>query len=333
MSKRLLGFSRLLDLPENHSALTAVQELADVIGAPHSASRPNPLYIHGPAGTGKTCLVKTLQAEVLRRIGHAAIGSLSTKELDSWLNPNETTAGNARMIDEIDLLIIEELHQLAPRFTEQVAHIIDDLRRRQVPLVFTALAGPRFLPFPGRLTTRLASGLVVGLESLQAPSRLKFLQHKAQERQLAVRTEILSWLAERVRGSGRELEGALIRLEALFRLHHHSLDIATVARHFEEEIEANKPTLERIVQQVSDYFQVPAAQVLSGRRDRHLLIPRQIGMYLSRRLTDLSFGEIGARFGGRDHSTVLHGYRKVAASLLHDTGFAGAVQQLQAALT
>src|SRR5205814_360987 len=99
-------------------------------------------------------------------------------------------------------------HQLAPRFTDSLAHLVDELKRRRVPMVFTALAGPRFLPFSGRLRSRLASGLVVGLESLQAPSRLKFLQAKAQERQLAVRSEILAWLAERLRGSGRELEGA-----------------------------------------------------------------------------------------------------------------------------
>jgi chromosomal replication initiator protein len=237
------------------------------------------------------------------------------------------------MVEEVDLLIVEDLHHLAPRFGDQLAHMIDGLKRRQVPLVFTGLAGPRFLPLSGGLTSRLASGLVVGLESMQGPSRLRFLQVKAQERQLAVRPEILAWLAERMRGSGRELEGVLIRLEALCRLHQYSLDLTAVARHFEEEIEANKPTLERIVQQVSDYFQLSAAQLLSSRRDRHVLVPRQIGMYLSRRLTALPLGEIGDRFGGRDHSTVLHSCRKVAEALLHDTGLAGTVQQLQAALT
>jgi chromosomal replication initiator protein len=332
MSRRLLSFSRLLDLPENHSALVAVQELAGAITTGHLASQPNPLYIHGPAGSGKTCLVKTLQAEVLRDTGKAVIGCLPAKEVDSLLRPDEA-AESPRLVDEVDLLIVEDLHHLAPRFSDQLAHLIDGLKRRQVPLVFTGLAGPRFLPFSGRLTSRLASGLVAGLESMRGTSRLKFLQVKAQERQLAVHPEILAWLAERMRGSGRELEGILIRLEALCRLHHHSLDLPAVAQHFEDEIAANKPTLERIVQQVSDYFQLPAAHLLSSRRDRHVLVPRQIGMYLSRRLTDLSLGEIGDRFGGRDHSTVLHGCRKVAKALLHDTGLAGTVQQLQAALT
>src|SRR5438034_9162520 len=210
MSRRLLSFSRFLDLPENHSALVAVQEFAVAITSGHLASQPNPLYIHGPAGSGKTCLVKTLQAEVLRGTGKTVIRCLPAKEVDSLLRPDEAVAEGPRMVEEVDLLIVEDLHQLAPRFGDQLAHMIDGLKRRQVPLVFTGLAGPRFLPLSGGLTGRLASGLVVGLESMRGTSRLKFLQVKAQERQLAVRPEILAWLAERMRGSGRELEGVLI---------------------------------------------------------------------------------------------------------------------------
>jgi chromosomal replication initiator protein len=322
-----------LDLPENHAALVAVQNLADVLRSGHQVRPPIPLYLHGPAGVGKTCLVKALQAEVVRGNGKAAIGWLPAKELDFLLLPQATAADNPRTVDEVDLLIVEDLHQLAPRFANQLADRIDELRRRQIPVVFTALTGPRFLSFSGRLISRLTSGLAVRMELMEAPSRLRFLQELTQARQLAVRTEVLAWLAEHMRGSGRELEGVLIRLEALCRLHDHPLDVAAVARHFEEEIEANRPTFERIVQRVSEYFHLSPVQLLSGRRDRHVLVPRQIAMYLSRRLTALSLGEIGDRLGGRDHSTVLHGCRKVAAALLHDTGLAGTVQQLHAALT
>jgi chromosomal replication initiator protein len=329
--KRLPGFPRLLDLPENHSAWVAVHDLAAGIISDQLEGRPNPLYLHGPAGVGKSCLLNGLRAETLRGAGQTVISFLAAQEVDSLLGQNQTANGH-RIVDQVDLLIIEDLHQLAPRFADQLAHIVDDLKRRRVPMVFTAPTGPRFLPFSGRLISRLVSGLVLGLESLQAPSRLKFLQWKAQQRQLAVHPDILSWLAERLRGSGRELEGALIRLEALCRLHRHSLNLAAVIKHFQEDMDANRPTLDRIVQQVSNYFRVSAAQLLSGRRDRHVLVPRQIAMYLSRRLTDLSLGEIGERFGGRDHSTVLHGCRKVSAILMNDTALAGTVLQLQAVL-
>jgi chromosomal replication initiator protein len=332
MANRLMSFSRLLDLPENHSALVAVQDLAAKLGCDREAPQPNPLYLYGRAGSGKTCLSKALQVEVLRHRGQAVIGWLSAKELESLFIPNESTDGGPGLIDEVDLLIVEDLHQLPLRWADPFVGVIDSLQARQVPLVFTALMGPGFLPFSGRLTSRLLAGLVVGLEPLQAPSRLSFLQAKAQERQLAVRSDVLTWLADRMRGSCRELEGVVIRLEALCRLHRQPVDVAAVARHFNDELEANKPSIDRIMQRVSEYFQIPIGQLFSDRRDRRVLIPRQISMYLARRLTSLSFEEIGDRFGGRDHSTVLHGCRKITQALSRDTALAGVVHQLQAAL-
>jgi chromosomal replication initiator protein len=333
MSKRLLSFARLLDLPENHSAVFAVQDLANAVTSGHQASQANPLFLHGPTGTGKTCLVKTLQAEVLRHSGRAIVSWLPAKELGPLLGPQEPEAEGRLLADDVNLFIVEDLHHLALRWADPLAEVIDRLKGRQIPIILTALMGPRFLPFPSRLISRLASGLVVGLETMQAPSRLKFLQVKAQERQLAVRLDALAWLAQRVRGSGRELEGILVRLEALSQLQALPVDVAMVARHFEEEFEANKPTFDRIMAQVSAYFQLSPAQLFSSRRDRRFLMPRHIGMYLTRRLTSLSLEEIGSRFGGRDHSTVLHGCHKVADALAHDTGLAGTVQQLEAALT
>jgi chromosomal replication initiator protein len=333
MASRLPTFSRLLDLPENHSALVAVQDLARKTVSGHTAAQANPLYLYGPAGSGKTYLLKTLRTEILRHRSQAIIGWLSGKELGSVLFREEPIEGSPRLVDEVDLLIVEELHQLAPRWADPLAHVIDSLQARQVPLIFTSLTGPGLLPFSGRLMSRLASGLVVGVEPMLAPSRLKFLQAKAQERQLAVRQDVLAWLAEHIRGSCRQLEGVLARLDALCRLHQKPVDVATVAGHFKDELDANKPSLDRIMQQVSEYFHIPLGQLFSDRRDRHVLLPRQIGMYLARRLTALSFEEIGARFGGRDHSTVLHGCRKVAQALDHDAALAGTVHELQGAFT
>jgi len=179
----------------------------------------------------------------------------------------------------------------------------------------------------------LASGLVIALESWRAASRLKFLQAKCKERQLAVRQEVLAFLARQIRGNGRELEGALNRLQALSGMPEQPLGVADVAGHFQEELEANRPTVNRIVARVSDYFHVPTADLVSARRTRAVLLPRQVSMYLSRQMTNLSLHEIGACFGGRDHTTVLHACRKVAETLARDNLLAGTVRQLQAALT
>jgi chromosomal replication initiator protein len=108
--------------------------------------------------------------------------------------------------------------------------------------------------------------------------------------------------------------------------------VETVAAHFRDEVDARRPTVERIVQRVGRYFQVEPQQMQSRCRSRQTLLPRQVGMYLARRLTKLSLQQIGAYFGGRDHSTVLHACRKVEQALAHDVTLSGAVRQLHADL-
>jgi chromosomal replication initiator protein len=232
-----------------------------------------------------------------------------------------------------DLLVVEDLQHLAAKAAEPLVQLLDDRLARQRQLVFTATAGPgQLAPLPSRLASRLGSGLVVGLGPLQASSRLALLQDKAGRRQLAVHPDVLAWLADHLTGGGRQLEGALTRLELLARLHERPLDVATVASHFREQVEATRPTVERIVHRVGGYFQVEPRQLQSRRRSRSVLVPRQVGMYLARQLTGLSLEQIGAYFGGRDHTTVLHACRKIEDALHRDAVLSGVVRQLHADL-
>jgi chromosomal replication initiator protein len=333
MSKRPLSFSRLLDLPENHSALVAVKSVAESLD--HMQKRvANPLYLFGPQGTGKSFLVKTLETEMLRQSSRAVVVSLPAKELDAFLDSCSKVEGkDSRQAFDLDLLVIEDLQHLPPRLENPFGNLLDNFIARRGPVVCTASMGPFRLPFAGRLTSRLASGLIVELKMWQRESRFQFLQAKAQEKQLAIGKEILTWLATHVRGSGRELEGALNRLEALSAMQNGPLSLVQVSGHFQEEVRAAQPTLSRIVARVSDQYRITAADLVSGRRTRSVLLPRQVSMYLARQLTNLSFEEIGEEFGGRDHSTVLHACKKVGAALTKDRLLAGAVSQLQAALS
>jgi chromosomal replication initiator protein len=169
------------------------------------------------------------------------------------------------------------------------------------------------------------------LQPLKASGRLALLQAQAQRKQLAVPTEVLRWLADHLR-AGRELEGAIARLEMLAKTQRGALDVAAVARAFQEQADASRVTVERIAQRVGGFFQVQPGELQSRRRFRNVLLPRQVGMYLARQLTGLSLEQIGAYFGGRDHSTVLHAVRKVEDALERDAHLSGAVRQLHADL-
>jgi chromosomal replication initiator protein len=335
-----LTFARFVPTPENRSALAAVQQVAEYLGHDGSRSVPSPLFVHGPAGTGKSHLVSALVADATRRSPHLLVNVLQARDFEELARCQEQGDDPLESARQADLLVVEDLQHLGargghwlPAVQEAFVQVFDHRYARHLPMVFTATEGPGHLAaLSARLISRLGCGLVVGLEPPQAASRLAILQDKAQRRQLAVRQEVLAWLAGEVRGSVRELEGALAQLELLSRLHARPPGVDIVAAHFREQVDAGRPTVERIAQRVSGYFRVEPRHLQSRRRSHKVLLPRQVGMYLARQLTDLSLDQIGSYFGGRDHSTVLHACRKVEAALARDAVLAGTVRQLHSDL-
>jgi chromosomal replication initiator protein len=144
--------------------------------------------------------------------------------------------------------------------------------------------------------------------------------------------DILHWLARNLHGGGRQLEGAISQLETLNKVSRHPLDLKNVASHFRVQVDATRPTVSRIAKQVSGYFRIEPRLLQSRRRYHNILLPRQISMYLAREMTVLSLEQIGAYFGGRDHTTVLHACRKVAQAMKKDPVLSGAVRQIHAEL-
>jgi chromosomal replication initiator protein len=326
-------YARFIPLPENRSALLAVQQVAACVCARRGKLGFNPLFLHGPSGSGKTHLVSFLIHEITRRSPRAVIAVLPAGEIPGAVD--ESAAGNGDALHnarQSDLVLVEDLQLLATRVERILGQLLDELLARQVQIVFTAVTGPKGLKLPMHLTSRLASGLVVGLEPLQTASRLVFLEEKAKQAQFAVRRDILAWLADRLTGGCRQLEGAMTRLQTLARMCRDCLDVPAIERHFQEEISAARPTVERIVQRVGGHYNVEPRQLRSDRRSRNIVLPRQVGMYLARQLTGLSLEQIGAYFGGRDHSTVLHACRKVEEAIESDAVLSGTIHELQADL-
>jgi chromosomal replication initiator protein len=327
-----LNFTRFVATSENRSALEAVRQAAVCLASPQERLTANPLYLHGPTGTGKTHLVSALLEEATRLSPQVVITLLQAGDWEGTEPLQEARHS--------DLLVIEDLQHLGTRsrssstaVLEAFVQILDHLYARGRQMIFTANTGPAQLSrLPSRLTSRLASGLIVRLEPLSVPSRLAVLQDKAQRRRLDLGPDLLAWLAEHLTGGVREMEGALIQLELLLRDYGQPLDVATVAVHFQPQVDGGRATVERIVQRVGSYFRVEPRRMQSRERFPNVLLPRQVGMYLARQLTGMSLEEIGAYFGGRDHSTVLHACRKIEDALVQDAGLCGAVQQLHADL-
>jgi chromosomal replication initiator protein len=325
-------FTNWVALPENRSAKLAVERLARGLGARRPWSNLNPLFLHGPAGTGKSHLVAALIAEATAQAPDLIVSVLAASDLRFQGEEAEDQAQRTAA-RRADLLVVEDLQHLLARSSETLVQLLDARRVRNRLTVCTASVGPAQLNrLPVRLTSRLASGLVVGLAVLSPASRLTFLRARARQRGLTLDRSLLEWLAEHVGGSGRQLEGALVRLEALARLNGGVRSVGELAEHFRVEADNGGPTVERIARHVGSYFRIEPDQLQGRHRSRNALLPRQIGMYLARQLTELSLRQIGAYFGGRDHSTVLHACRKVEQALDRDLTLSGAVRQLHADL-
>jgi chromosomal replication initiator protein len=316
--------AQFLATPENASALAALRELLEAFTLGSYSDLPNPLFVHGPSGAGKSHLAQLFAAEL------AAAGfkicSLSANDFAAEIDPAAARAA--------DLLVIDDLQHLPARFVEPLIAIIDDRTKCDQPMMFAATEGPgalthRGTPLPRRLTNRLASGLVVKIEPLREPSRRRLLEVFANDAGLRLRPEILDWLAKNSRG-GRELFGAISKLRVLQRSHKKPLNLADVVSSFETN---DGPAVRQIAERVGACFQVSPKLLTSARRSRAIVLPRQVTMYLARRLTTMSLAQIGKYLGGRDHKTVRHACNKIETAMKKDAALSSAVRQLSAELS
>jgi chromosomal replication initiator protein len=317
-------------LPENRAARQAIERVVQCVWSGSSRRTINPLFLHGPTGTGKTHLVNDLIRQ-LTRDADRQVALLQASDIPIGLAANTSEEDREEMTAarHADVILIEDLQHLPARAVDSLVQVLDRCLSRQQQVVCTANRGPAQIShLPARLANRLAQGLVVGLEALSPPSRRHYLALRASGKS----KDVLDWLAEHTPGSIRQLEGSLRRLDQLELALGRSALLEEVHVAFREDADAATPTVERIAQQVGRYFRVAPQQLCSDRRSRQVLVPRQVGMYLARQLTSLSLQQIGAYFGGRDHSTVLHACRKVEQALTSDASLCGAVRDLRADL-
>jgi chromosomal replication initiator protein len=306
MNRSLLPWVRL---PENEAARQAIDRVRACVLSGRKRRAVNPLFLHGPSGTGKSRLLADLAPPLVLNAG----------ELGTPRGDGLALEGDAQLV------AVEDVQRLPANATETLAALVDRCKARQVQLVCTANAGPALLPhLPQRLVSRLASGLVVGLGPLGVTSRRLFLTAVLNHHGREIVPAAVGFLAATLPGSARALEGAAARLE-----HLRTLDEVKAA--FADDGKA--PTVERILTQVGRYFRVDPGELCSARRSREVLVPRQVSMYLARRLTGLSLVAIGERFGGRDHSTVLHACRKIEEDIETDANLSRAVRELAAGLS
>jgi len=306
-----------------HAGATQVAETA--LG---EAPGFNPLYIHSAVGLGKTHLLHAIAWEVKRRAPNAQVLYLTAErfryQFVEALRSQDPLAFKEKFRG-INVLLIDDLEFMHGERTEQeFDHIINSLLDGGRQVVVASARAPNHVErLNERMRSRLQRGLVTEIGTLDQELRLKVLEKRLAEKRandpsFALSREILALLAERLTESGRELEGAITRLYATWQYMRTSItpDVAeTVIRDLVQGLEPRRIKIEDILRIISRHFGVSKGDLLSQRRHRSVVWPRQIGMYLAKQLTARSLPEIGRRFGNRDHTTVLHAIRKIEGEL------------------
>ncbi len=314
-------------LPENAAGVLAARRLGRAVADPTRVPVPSPLVLHGPPGTGKSLIVRTLMGKLSAGLTGR---SVAAREL-----PTDADDGELNDLEAVDVLALEDIHHLPARSVADVCRLLDGRANRRRPTVVTAAAGPAELTaLPRRLTSRLTGGLVVPLEPVSAAGRRVLLERHAARRKVVLTPDALDWLTARPTGGGvRPLLGAVERLAVLARGMSAALGAADVQTLLETQAEDDGPgRIDAIVARVAAAYGMSSHDLLGRSRLRSVVVPRQVAMYLARETVKLSYPKIAAAFGGRDHTTALHACRRVAELAAADPELDHLVRRLRAAL-
>lgn len=290
--------------------------------------RYNPLYIHSSVGLGKTHLLHAIAWEVRKRNPHARVLYL-TAERFMYSFVEALRARDALAFKDklrgIDVLLIDDMEFLQGKTIQQeFGHTLNSLIDGGKQVVVASDRAPTSLEsLDARMRSRLAGGLVAEITSFDYELRMQILSRRVNEKTVGavgfeINDSVLTFLAERLTESGRELEGAITRIAADYQFSRERVTVER-AEHIVRDLmrgkEPRRVKIDDILRIVAKHFGVSRGDILSQRRNRSIVWPRQIGMYLAKNLTTRSLPEIGRRFGGRDHTTVLHAIRKIQGQI------------------
>ena len=301
-----------------HAAALAVAE--------SPATAYNPLFIYGGVGLGKTHLLHAIGNEVLRnnkdfkilyvtseKFTNDFINSLKDNNMDNFRNRYRN----------IDVLLIDDIQFIAgkDRLQEEFFHTFNTLRESGKQIVLSSDKPPRDIPLlEDRLKSRFEWGILADVAMADYEVRLAILRKKADEKHAIIDDDILKNIAAKIDSNIRELEGVFNKIVAQASLTHTPVTFEMAEKAINDIIRQNSSviSIEYIQEVICNYFDVTMKDLTSSQRSNNITFPRQIGMYLCRILTNESFPKVGAAFGKRDHTTVMHAFKKIEKGIKED---------------
>jgi chromosomal replication initiator protein len=304
------------------------------------ATSYNPLFIYGGVGLGKTHLLSAIGNHILTHSKKARISYYTSEkfmnELINCLRYNKMEQFRNKF-RSMDVLLIDDVQFIAgkERTQEEFFHTFNALYESHKQIVVTSDKFPKDIPgLEERLRSRFEWGLIADIQPPDIETKVAILKKKAELDVIALPDDVALFLASSSTSNVRELEGMLIRLGAFASLTGSAVSL-TMARQVLKDIIIDKSrdiTIEMIQKHVAEHFKIKLSDLKSDKRLKALVVPRQIAIYLCRDLTKSSYPEIGEKFGGKDHSTIIHSVKKVDRLITQDLDFKGTIEILKRGL-
>jgi chromosomal replication initiator protein len=335
----------------DHFVIGKSNELA--AAAAHAVSQApgrvyNPLFLYGDTGLGKTHLMQAVAHAVMERQPETRITFIGTEQFTNEMIGairERTTQEFRRRYRETDLLLVDDVQFLKGKEStqEEFFHTFNALYEAGRQIILTSDRPPSEIPgLEARLVSRFQWGMVADIELPDLEHRIAILRNKAMidHLEMTIPEDVIRFIAEHVRSNVRELEGSIIKLLAYASLKHRDITVDVAREALRDKLRPGEPSAvgavglntDTIQQAVAKEWGVTTEGLRSKTRTKALTTPRQVAMYLMRELLGLQLVEIGAAFGGRDHSTVIHSLERVLATLKEEPSFAQRVARLRALL-
>ncbi len=326
------SFENFVVGPGNRLAHAAAQAVSATPGRAY-----NPFFIHGGVGLGKTHLLQAVCLKIAEQNPSAVIYYTSC---DAFVTQFIESVQSGEMSDfrhrfrDVDVLVIDDIHFLAKRdrTQEEFFHTFNSLYQANKQIILSSDAPPEEIPdLEERLVSRFKWGLVAKIEPPCYETRVAILKTKARIRGLILPDTVAELIASRVDSNIRELEGVIVKLHIMAAVEHRPIDLDLCRSALGDsgrEVVA-EPTIQAVIEVVNEFYRIRLTDLQSKHRQRSITLPRQVCMFLLRRLTRHSLTEIGGYFGGRDHTTVMHAIRMVENRAEQDVDFALVIKTLE----
>jgi chromosomal replication initiator protein len=304
----------------NELAYTACQAVAGNPGTKY-----NPIFIYGGVGLGKTHLIQAVGNEIMQKNPDAQILYISTETFvnDFLDHIRYKKKGFSTKYRNVDVLIIDDMQFIAgkEKTQEEFFHTFNALHQANKQIIISSDKPPKSIPtLEERLRSRFEWGMSIDIQMPDFETRCAILETKANNSNVSLSRETVEYLATHIKTNVRELEGALNQLLAFAEMRGIEPDIQTAAG-LVGNVRASRPhhvTPKQIVQKTAQHFQVEPTDILSPKRDKHIVVPRQIAMYLLRSELHLSFPKIASELGRKDHTTAIHSVEKIEKAIKLD---------------